>query len=912
MIGQTVAQYTIIEKLGAGGMGEVWLAQDSSLDRKVALKFLPQNLQNDPEASKRFIREAKSAAALDHPYICNIHQIGDAEGSTFIAMEYVGGMTLKDRLADSPLGMEEATSIAKEISEALSKAHQEGILHRDLKPSNIMLTPDGHVKVMDFGLAKQLAQGLEDTDSEVSLTASLTQEGVLVGSLGYMSPEQVRGEKLDFRSDIFSLGVVFFEMLTGQNPFIRDNPMDTLSAVLSETVQPLTTFIQVPPPELIKVVNGMLEKDPVARIQSIRELSDTLSHLQIHISSLPSMKSRMRVRLIRRTGLIAGAVLITALAFSVIVKQVSRIIGPSIIPVTLVGRQLRATDANEGFPAWRPVYGDMVAYTSNEGGSNNIWVLNPNLGLSTRNLTEELEGDQSYAAWSHDGEWIAFRSVIGSTTYLYTMSWMGEQKRIVHEFQGVHGEFCINWLDSDRLLFRGVTGEGEIQDSPLYSISIADNSITQLVGDAVDRPTGRAGEISPNGRFIAYSNGDANLDRQIYVLDQRTMAVEMLPIRGRGILHWHPDGERLLFLSGEMWDRQDLFSIRINSRTGRVRGKPTQLTHNSSLQSFNISPEGDRIIAAKSALLQAQLWALQIDNPPTKTRLIGESLTAGNALYLNAKWVPDTDDIVCASDYFGNLDIWRVYKDNNQPKEQLTNDPYPSLEVYPAVSPDGSLIAYWKVDHSGHVQPFLMNIDGASSHPIEIDGSLWSSEAEFKPTDWSYDGTMLAGHVVDGDQQFLATIKYVPSTRAFTQHRRLDVPGRSSFPYWSPDDKHLAYQSLDESGWTIWVVHIADGTAQQITGQGVSDPSLYNLRIHCWASEPSYIYIGRQLRELWRIPMNSEGLPAGSPEACGQAPEGYLFAQVTADVRGNLLLLPIIDSSRRNIDLWIYDLPGYN
>jgi serine/threonine protein kinase len=210
VVGQTVSHYRITEKLGEGGMGEVYLAQDTTLERKVALKFLPPSLQHDNVAHKRFIREAKSAAALDHPYICNIHEVGRSDdGQDFIVMEYVTGPTLEERLSEGRLALSEALSIGLEMAEALNEAHSQRIVHRDLKPANIMLTPAGHAKVTDFGLAKRVTP--EEPGQEI--TAALTREGATLGTLAYMSPEQAQSKPLDTRSDIFSFEIVLYEML---------------------------------------------------------------------------------------------------------------------------------------------------------------------------------------------------------------------------------------------------------------------------------------------------------------------------------------------------------------------------------------------------------------------------------------------------------------------------------------------------------------------------------------------------------------------------------------------------------------------------------------------------------------------------------------------------------------------------
>ena len=230
-VGQSFRHYRILRKIGKGGMGEVYLAQDQTLDRRVALKLLAHKLEGDASAQKRFLREAKSSAALDHPYICKIYEIGEAEGTPFIAMEYVAGETLQARLARSTLPLTDARRIGSEIAEALEAAHQESIVHRDLKPSNIMLTSSGHVKVLDFGLAKRVTGPGADDDSQLETESQLTGAGMTLGTVAYMSPEQLRDEAVDARSDVFSFGIVLFEMLGGVHPFTKATSMDTAAHI---------------------------------------------------------------------------------------------------------------------------------------------------------------------------------------------------------------------------------------------------------------------------------------------------------------------------------------------------------------------------------------------------------------------------------------------------------------------------------------------------------------------------------------------------------------------------------------------------------------------------------------------------------------------------------------------------------
>lgn len=233
--------YQIIRELGRGGMGRVFLAHDKKLDREIALKFLADEVQIDDRARERFLREARSAAALDHPFICKIYDTGEINGRVFIAMEFVEGKNLRESAGGKALTLGNALQVMSEIADALEKAHEKGIIHRDLKPENIMLTPQGHAKVMDFGIAKVMSR--VDTSSLITLTKdSITKEGTIVGTLAYMSPEQARGDRVDNRSDIYSWGVIFYELLFGNPPFSRPTAAETLTTILRDPPSPLRSI----------------------------------------------------------------------------------------------------------------------------------------------------------------------------------------------------------------------------------------------------------------------------------------------------------------------------------------------------------------------------------------------------------------------------------------------------------------------------------------------------------------------------------------------------------------------------------------------------------------------------------------------------------------------------------------------
>jgi eukaryotic-like serine/threonine-protein kinase len=485
VVGRTVSHYHVLEKLGQGGMGVVYKARDTRLDRYVALKMLPAS---SPDRKLRFVREAKAASALNHSGIIAIYDIGTVDGDDFIAMEYVPGQTLDVLIPRSGLRLQDALSYAVQIAEALTCAHAAGITHRDLKPANVVVTPEGRVKVLDFGLAKLTE--IETSDKETAPTG-LTQEGVIVGTPAYMSPEQVQGRKVDSRTDIFSFGAMLYEMVTGRRAFQSGSKLETLTLVLREEPKAMPASV---PPHLAKIILLCLKKDPERRFQHMADLKVTLQEVREQIQSGSPSGSPVLTEIAKppRWGLLVAA---AAVVLSIIAASLW--LGRTRQPMEM-GPLIRLT-LDPGLnttPALSPD-GKLLAYASDRAGGDNldIWVKQVDGGVPLR-LTSD-PADESEPSFSPDGNQIVFRSE-RDRGGIYTIPALGGEPRLIAT-GGTNPRFSP---DGSRIAFivfaPGQTGQA------VAVVGSTGGAPQQLTPGAI----GAAYPIwSPDGNFILFSTG---------------------------------------------------------------------------------------------------------------------------------------------------------------------------------------------------------------------------------------------------------------------------------------------------------------------------------------------------------------------------------------------------------------------
>jgi serine/threonine protein kinase len=697
MYNRQILHYKIIEKLGEGGMGVVYLAEDLNLERKVAIKFLPRHIAGNSEERERFKIEAKAAAALNHPNIATIYAIEESGEDTFIVMEFIDGIELKDKIKPGPLAIKEAVNIAIQIAEGLEAAHKKGIVHRDIKSSNIMITKDGKVKVMDFGLAK-IGKGTQ-----------ITKIGSTVGTAAYMSPEQAKGEELDYRTDIWSFGVVLYEMLTGQLPFNGDYEQALMFAILNE--QPKAVQILAPgiSSVLIHILDRTLEKDVTLRYQSISEVLIELHRLQLSGSRVSSLSGTshqgIKIQEAVKTKGSKKIILWSALTF-LIVTAVTMLFffnpfatREPVEPMKIV--PLNGLQGVQMNPAISP-NGEEVAFAWNDGTGENFNIYVQIIGTYE---PQKLTSDSAYDAmpvWTPDGRSIMFvrwkRSSANSVTgtgSIVLIPARGGTEKLLGVTKGMsppaydqvtHGYYptVLAFSKSSKEFFMYSWDNGF--HIALYDGTTLNNQPIEIITNPPDHYLGDwCPRLSPDGSMLAFIRLKSGFDDfELHVMPYSHGASKKLAeMRGYiGGLSWTPDGKEIIVGADNKF-------IRVSSNDGAQ--KPVDVTSGLFVADPSISTVGNLLAFTRKAVRWHDLFRLDMHNPKKKD-LVPVKVVSSSLEDNFGKISPDEKRIVFVSKRTGTNQIWVSDIDgaNAIPIVAVseTNPPHPSW------SPDGSFIVY--------------------------------------------------------------------------------------------------------------------------------------------------------------------------------------------------------------------------
>jgi Tol biopolymer transport system component/predicted Ser/Thr protein kinase len=701
VIGETIDRYHVVEKLGQGGMGVVYKARDTLLGRFVALKALPPDAVADPQRRQRFLEEAKAASALQHPGIVSVYDVVEAAGQVFIVMEHVAGETLEQRMGQQALPLSRALRYGEQIADALARAHAAGIVHRDLKPSNIMVAEDDTAKVLDFGLAK-LAEAPFAGDEAPTVSRGhverLTREGAVVGTLAYMSPEQAAGKPVDARTDVFSFGVLLYEMLTGRHPFRRGSQLETLSAIREANPEPPTSMAPGLPPEAERAILRCLHKEPSRRWQSMADLSAVLRDLREDsesgrgkgVAAPTASPSRAR-------WWVVGTVVLVLAALAAV--GLFRRFGGSETPGPLELTRLTVDTGYTGDPTIS-ADGKLVAYASDRSGRGDfdIWVQHVGARDAAR-LTHD-PADDWQPSLSPDGSRVVYRSESGLGA-LYVVSTLGGPPKKLAE----RGRLPRFSPDGSQVSFLRDVGYSRGGLLPMFLVSAEGGTPRPFQPDfGVPDLPGSAGPIwSPDGRHILFSGGSlkapASADWWVApVAGGPAVATGAAAVvRSGGVLipcAWV--GSHLLFTMGNTVEGVNLYRVRIGADF-RVTGPPEPLTSGLGITHLaSVSADGHVVLPRWSGL--AQIWSLdpeRLGDAATPEQLTHDAATkymfgldrAGDRLAYTA--------LVGSAEQYG-LEL-RV-RDLATGEESATRLTSPAVWQSPRLSPDGAFLAWSALD----------------------------------------------------------------------------------------------------------------------------------------------------------------------------------------------------------------------
>ncbi len=803
--GARLGPYEVLGPLGAGGMGEVYRARDVRLGREVALKVLPAELSADSERLARFEREARSASALNHPHIVTVYDVGRAGALSYIAMELVDGRTLRELLADGPLSAKRAVAIAAQAADALAKAHSAGIVHRDLKPENVMVSKDGFVKILDFGLAKLVAPSPSGSGSLAPTAIDATRPGSVLGTVGYMSPEQARGTDVDFRSDQFSFGSILYEMAAGRRAFHGDSAPETMAAIIREEPESLGRTAPSGPAPYRWIVERCLQKDPEDRYASTRDLAREIADLRDHFSEIdrsatsvaPAPPALFRAR---RSPLSLAGIVLAAFAAGIAAAALWTSRRPAALPPAL--RALTYSGADQS-PAVSPD-GRTIAFTSRRDAKARIWI--KQLATGGEAALTSGPGDD-YPRFSPDGSALLFLRRDGNDTSIYRASLVGGEPRKLLS-NAAQADWSPDGKQIAFLRWENVGGRNISIVGTAAADGTGSREIARVVSYQLVHP-----RWSPDGSTIATAEvGVAGAPRSVHLIDAKTGAARRVPsliLTG--------------FLSSPVWTRsgKEVLYSQAESVVGNVTSSSARIIRQ------NVrTGKGESLLWIPSNALVLDVLGngqLVFDASPVRENLhevalggggAAESrwLTQGNASDRQPCYTPDGEWVVFSSNRSGNLDLWEVSRRTGAVR-RLTDDRADDWD--PGFTRDGKLI--WSSNRTGAFEIWMAESDGSDARQVTREGM----DAE-NPTA-TPDGRWIVYN--QSFPQKAGLWKVHPDGTGNTQF----VKGTTVLPDVSPDGQYVSYRStLRIDQYDVKVARISDGAVTPLVRVNAVPQSIAN------------------------------------------------------------------------------------
>ena len=842
-VGTKLGRYEVQSPLGAGGMGEVYRARDSRLGREVAIKILPAHLSADPEATRRFEQEAKAISALNDPNICTLYDVGHQDGVDFIVLEYLEGETLQDRLRKGPLPLEQVCKYGSQIALGLDKAHRKGILHRDLKPANVMITKSG-IKLLDFGLAKMsLSTAMEST---VSAAVPPFEQAEIAGTFPYMSPEQIRGMDLDPRSDIFSLGAVLYEMVTGRRAFDGKSQLSIVSAILEKEPEPVTSIAPLTPPNLDHVIDRCLAKDPEERWQTARDVGSELKW----IGERPDTSSSVAQPRANSGGMwllwmLCGVLLGAGLAAVLAWRSQSPVLQESYflaaVPFTVHDMALAPnghTVAAVGF--------------SERARTNDLWLYD--VGSQAPREVAQTE-DASFPFWSPDGKSVGFFA----DGKLKKLDVSGGPVQVICDAPSARGG---TWNRDGVIVFNP---SGHLSGG-LYRVSAAGGTAIRVIApDAVHGVNSyRWPVFLPDGKHFLYLAGNISgqADSDAIFVGSLDSTESKFLARATGNPAYAAPGY-LLFCR-----EKTLYSQKFDAGKLAVSGEAVPLLTNVSYQ--------PRILHNDYAASNADVLVAQLGNNVLLSRLVWRD-RKGNEIgsvgkpdvYANISLAPNGKAVAFDKTNLDsqNADVW-TYNFEQASLKRLTFDR--AIDAEPVWSPDGKRIMFAS-SRSGMFRLYVKNADGSEDEKLlPLDPS---DDADEYPTSWSPDGSHF---LYDRDAELTRLwLGEMPEMRTSALPAGSETRKNAQF---SRDGKWMAYTSNENGKWEIYVTSFPDLRGKwQVSNNGGTQPR--------WRGDG---------KELFYIA--SDGQMMASPVTTGEhfdaaSPQPLFPARVREQVAGSELAM---------------------